>query len=104
MIIQQGDEYALPIVIKMNDASVSPSDIDDLRIQVGEYLKSYVDGELTYDDELEQWLFPMTEEMTRTFTDELTLVQVAVKIGNRKINSVVKKINVYKSIIKKGWN
>lgn len=102
-MIQQGNQYPLPIKIITNNQPITPDDIDDVRIQIGSYLKSYADGEITFNDETNEWLFPLTEHMTQSFGNLRAPVQVGIKIGENLIYSITQNIDIGKSIIKQEW-
>lgn len=102
-MIQQGNQYPLPIKIISNNQPITPTDVDDVRIQVGDYLYSYQDGGLTFNIETNEWIFPLTEQMTQSFTNLRTPVQVGIKKNDRFIYSAIQNVDVGKSIIKETW-
>lgn len=104
MSIHQGDQYPLPVRIMQGDAPLTPSDVTDLRIKVGSYMKSKSSGELTYDADRGMWLFPLTEEMTRKLVGTSVPVQVGVKLGTEIIYSDVLTTRIDYSEIKEEWS
>ena len=98
MKIQKGDQYAIPIALSFNGQNVAPADIDDVRIQIGDELRQYSDGTLTYDSVGKVWLFTVTEEQTRAMGNQ-TGFQSAIKIGEDIYHSDVSIINVRESLI-----
>lgn len=50
IIIQQGDQYSIGFSVTDNDNIVTPSTVDDVRIQIGDSLKSYRDNELVFNE------------------------------------------------------
>lgn len=62
--IRAGDSYILPIQLKQSDNYVTPSVVDDVRIQIGNVLRSYSDGTLTFNGADNTWLYLLTQEQT----------------------------------------
>lgn len=104
MAIHQGDQYPLPVRIMQGSSPLTPSDVTDLRIKVGSYMKSLADEQLTYDAERGMWLFPLTEEMTRKLVGSVVPVQVGVKLGSEIIYSDVLTTRIAYSEIKEAWS
>lgn len=105
-IIQQGDQYYIPVTIKLEDEPVTPDNVDDVRIQIGRFMKSYSAESVSYDSENGVWLYPVTEMETRTMLGE-TSFQVGIKVSGEDsdefIYSPVATVVVSKSIIKESW-
>ena len=102
MTLHQGDQYVIPIESKNATTVITPDDVDDVRIQIGDELRQYSDGGLTFDAENKKWLFHITEEKTRTFTASVNM-QVGILVGTDIIYSSVQKIKLERSIIRKDW-
>ena len=102
MTLHQGDQYVIPVEIKNATAVITPDDVDDVRIQIGDELRQYSDGGLTFDAENKKWLFRITEEKTRTFNCSVNM-QVGILVGTDIVYSSVQKIKVEHSIIRKDW-
>lgn len=102
MTLHQGDQYVIPVEIKNATAVITPDDVDDVRIQIGDELRQYSDGGLTFDAENKKWLFHITEEKTRTFTCSVNM-QVGILVGTDIVYSSVQKIKLERSIIRKDW-
>jgi len=47
--VVKGDAYILPIKIMQGTSPLTPSDVTDVRIQVGDILKTYSKNEITFD-------------------------------------------------------
>lgn len=102
-IIQQGDEYALPFKIKKDDNVITPSDITDLRIQIADNLKSYLNNEITYNTETQEWNYPLTQEETVVLDGATVPLQIGIKqSGNIYYSQTISAV-VGKSIIKEEW-
>jgi hypothetical protein len=78
MPIYQGDQYSLPVCIKHRGEIITPEDADDIAIAVGDIVKSYKDGDLTYEDGV--WLFPLRKEETLKMGEEVKY-QVQLQFG-----------------------
>ena len=59
-VIHQGDQYYLPFYIENDSNPITPNDIDDVRIKVGNIIKVYSKGGLLYDNNI--WLFPIVQK------------------------------------------
>jgi len=103
MQIVQGDEYILPVKIKQGTSTLTPTDVSDVRIQVGDTLKTYSKNELTFNTTTNEWLYQLTQEQTLAFNDARVLVQVGVKTTNDIVYSTSQAIYVDDNIIKKEW-
>lgn len=99
-MIVQGDQYLIPIVIRTTEL-ITPENSDDVRIQIGNSLKTYSKGEITYENE--QWYYPLTEDISMMLESPLVEIQVGIKQNNEIRYSDVKQIDIVKSIIKKEW-
>lgn len=61
--MMQGDMYSLAIQVRNNAGMpVTPEDITDMEIAIGELTKSYRKQELAYHDGF--WLFPLSQQET----------------------------------------
>ena len=102
MTLHQGDQYVIPIEIKNATGVITPDDVDDVRIQIGDERRQYSDGRLTFDAENKQWLFQKKKKKTRTFTASVNM-QVGILVGTDIVYSSVQKIKLERSIIRKDW-
>lgn len=103
-IIHKGEQFAIPFEVKIGEDIAMPEDIDGVRIKVFGKLRSWPDGELTYDAEENAWLYPLDQDQTRGKLPGASEAQVAVKIGNDIIKTDVFGIEVKNSIIMEPWN
>ena len=69
MVIYQGDQYELPIIIKRKNLDIVPDDVEDVIIAVNNVAKSYKKNEIRFHDG--KWLFPLTKESTLLFPKEV---------------------------------
>lgn len=104
MKIMQGDQYYVPIELCFDKEKVTPENVDDVRIQIGDILQSYSEGQLTYSPESQVWLFHLTQNQTRSILDTEVPFQFAVKRGDEIYHSSVSKIPFDRSIIKEDWS
>ena len=104
LIIHKGEQFSIPFDVKINDVIATPEDIDGVRIKVFGKLRSWPDGELTYDAEENAWLYPLDQDQTRGKLPGASEAQVAVKIGNDILKTDVFGIEVKNSIIMEPWN
>lgn len=101
--VVKGDAYILPIKIMQGTSPLTPSDVTDVRIQVGDILKTYSKNEITFDTTTNEWNYPLTQKQTYEFSDNFTKVQVGVKIGTDIKYSFTQSININENIIQKEW-
>ena len=79
--MMQGDSYNLGIKILNNAGSpVTPDDIRDVEITIGNLSKSYLGASLTYSDGL--WMFPLDQEETFRYWPSSLKAQVRVVWAN----------------------
>lgn len=101
--IRQGEQYAIPFVLRYGGEFVTPQNVDDVRIQVQTKLREYSKGELEFDSTLNAWLFPLTEEQSMTFRGFVPY-QVGIKIGHDIYMSETCTVSIGPSIIKREWD
>lgn len=51
MNIHKGEQYAIPFAIKVGDDDVTPENVSGVRIQIGDLMCEYPDGQLQFDSE-----------------------------------------------------
>lgn len=100
-IIQQGDQYAIEVVVKNGEDIVTPETCDDMRIKLGEYTRSYGAGELVCEDGV--WRFPMTQEMSLSFRKGMTTLQAQFKDGAEVRGTSVYPVEVDLSVLREVW-
>ena len=100
--MMQGDAYNLKIEILNEDQDVvTPEAVSDVEITIGSLRKTYASEEVTYDEGLERWLFPLTQEETFRFTPARVKAQVRVVWNNGNVEGVsLGTVNVLESISK----
>lgn len=104
--IHQGDQYIIPFTITSGGEAIEPSDVTGMRIQIGDQLQEYPDGDLTYDSTNGVWCFHLTEEMSSGMSSGRQAVQIGVKEGSSDteiVYSDVFYIDVGASLIKESW-
>lgn len=84
MAIYQGDQYSIPFLIRHGGEIVSPNMVTDVAIAVGDIVRSYLDGDLTYFDG--KWMFPIYSQETLRMPDDVSY-QVQLRIGTEIIHS-----------------
>lgn len=101
--IRQGEQYAIPFVLRYGGEFVTPENVDDVRIQVQTKLREYSKGELQYSSALNAWLFPLTEEQSMTFKGFIQY-QVGIKLGHDIFKSETCSVSIGTSLIKREWD
>ncbi len=79
--MMQGDAYNLGIRILNNAGNpVTPNDIKDLEITIGDLSKTYLRAELSFSDGL--WMFPLSQQETFRYRAAQLKAQVRVVWAN----------------------
>lgn len=97
MNVMKGDQYAIRIVLTIGEGeeehNLTPEEIEDLEIILGKKSKTYLNGEVTFDDEHEEWLYNFTQEESFCFSQN-EIVQARVKIFEKIYGVNLGTINV----------
>ena len=75
----QGDQYQMPLTIKMGETDITPDNCAGVKVSVGGTVKEYP-GAITYDAESGEWLYPLTQAQTLGMHG-LAVVQIQVNMG-----------------------
>ena len=79
--MMQGDSYNLGINILNNAGQpVTPNDIKDVEITIGNLRKTYLNAQVTYHDGV--WIFPLSQEETFRYWPASVKAQVRVVWAN----------------------
>lgn len=79
--MMQGDSYSLGINILNNAGQpVTPDDIKDVEITIGNLRKTYLNSQVTFRDGV--WLFPLTQNETFRYWPDSVKAQVRVVWAN----------------------
>lgn len=77
--MMQGDSYSLEVDIRNGDKKVvTPDDVSDVEICVGSLRKTYKSEEVTFDEDVQKWKFPLTQEETFKMLPAKVKAQVRV--------------------------
>ena len=104
--MQQGDQYAIRVDIKQGGSALEPADVAGVKVQLGDIMREYPDGGLTYDSTLESWLFPVSQAETLALEGTVS-AQVQVNLGGEPaqiVGSPVRRVRVDGSIIRQVWD
>lgn len=74
--IMQGDQYKIGFRFKQNDSYLTPTELSDVRIMVGDTVKTYSGLEVTNTDEW--WYYPITQDETYGIAGNSVRVQVRI--------------------------
>lgn len=103
MVIYQGDQYAIPFIIRVGRTLVTPENASDIRIEIDNDLRSYLDGTISFDPEKNSWNYFVTEEFTRSLSTGSIPFQVGIKMGETIRHSAKGRISLDDNIIKVEW-
>ena len=101
MAIFQGDQYSIPFEIAESNAIVTPENVDDVRIVIGNMERRYSDNTLSFAEG--KWLFPLYSSETACLCGHIR-GQVEITHGDNISHSETFCISVKESlpIFKKG--
>ena len=108
-VIQQGDQYYIPIIITKDGVEMTNENCDDVKIKIDAITKKASNGEISYsnytydDEERSAWLFPITQLQTLSWKAGKICIQAQIKQGDTIIGSDVELISVEFSIIGDEW-
>ena len=102
MKIHQGDQYAIPVKIKLGKTVVTPENCSDVRVKINDKLLEYSSGGLRYSESEQVWQFPLTEDISFSYGNSV-MIQIGVKLDEEFLYSSVQRIEVGTSIIKELW-
>ena len=100
-LVRRGEQYSLKIRLKIENEVITPLNCDSVRIKVGNSVSTSNIG-LTFEDEY--WLFPLSQEFTRSLEGELVPAQAQVKISGDIFETPVYLIRVGDSIFEDIWD
>ena len=98
-MIYQNDQYYVKIKPSINGNIVDDS-VDEMVIKVGDIVKKKSLNQISYDSNLQRWLYFLTTEETAKL-NKFVDVQCWFKIGDNHFDTPVVKVEIGKSIIKK---
>ena len=84
MAIYQGDQYSIPFLIRHGGEIVTPDTVTDLVIAIGEVVRSYSDGTLSYFEG--KWMFPIYKQETLKMPEGVSY-QIQIHYGKDIIHS-----------------
>ena len=98
----QGDSYGLPIeILRSDNTVVTAADVSDVEITIGFLTKTYKSGKVTYNEDTEKWVFPLTQQETFKLPAVRVKAQLRIKWPNGAVEGVdLDGINVHESISK----
>ena len=83
-VIHQGDDLMIPFEIAQNSTPIKPEDVLDVRICIGNIVRSYSKGELIYYDNA--FLFHLTNKDSAKMLG-LVECQLEIKYNSNEIHS-----------------
>lgn len=100
-IIRQGDQYAVPIVIKQGSTVITPDNCLGVRVALGA-ATAYYPGQLTYGDDA--WYFPLTQAQSYQMQAGTAPFQVQVKFdGGDVVTSPCQTVSVQGTVLRGEW-
>lgn len=94
-VIYQGDQYYVPVKIKMGEETLTPNNVDGVKIAFGGAVQEHP-GELTFDG-TEFWLFHLSQNLSMSLTGKAPM-QVEITKGNTIQHSAIKTVDVSGSL------
>ena len=87
-VVMQGDEYGIPIQIKTSEGIATANTFLDVEIVVGDMRKTLADGEITYSETEQAFIYPITQEESLGFSNMKQRVQLRCKFPNGEVVGV----------------
>lgn len=97
MVIYQADQYVIPFTIKHNNKIVTINDITNVKIAVGDIVRSYTEGNLAFDSTTSAWMFYVSKSETAKISGVVE-TQVEVEMTSEIYHSAIISTNVAKSM------
>lgn len=95
-----GDAYNLPIRIETTEGVVSPSMFAEIEVFVGDVRKTLTKEEITFDEERQMFLVPLSQKETFRMRDKEE-VQIRCKFVDGSVKGVsAGEIDIVKSVSK----
>ncbi|MBQ7459835.1 MAG: hypothetical protein IJP67_07040 [Oscillospiraceae bacterium] len=66
--IKQGDAYSIAVRAELNGESLNMAEVESVEVMIGENIRKVYPGDISYDDENETLLVPVTQEETFSLT------------------------------------
>lgn len=100
-MIKQGDAYNLKIKVSNSNYKLNIDDVDVVEVFLGDMIKTYP-GVVTYDEEEDVFLFPLTQSESLMFKPGKTVTfDLRVKFNSGEVTGIQpQKIDVIKSMSK----
>ena len=101
-MLHQGDAFALPFTVSSSGTELTPSNCAGLSAALGTYTVEYGEGGIPWDGTNEQWLFPITAEMSASFGAGDTPFQARAEFSDGSVlHTDVVPVQVKGSIIRR---
>ena len=100
-VIRQGDQYLIPVILKLNEEILTPDMADGVKISFDKAVCSYPNGGLTYSDGY--WLYPLTQKLSLSMEEGYVDFQAQIKIGSDVHTLPKQKVIVDESDIREVW-
>lgn len=105
--IVAGDQYAIPFPIYVSGARATPDNVMGVRIQLNDTLKEWPsedEGAITFDQDRQVWLWPLTEAMSREWPVQRLSAQVGINFGGGDFRYTPNfQLEILPNIIKEAW-
>lgn len=100
--IMQGDSYGLKIeILKADGTAVTTADVSDVEITIGLMSKTYSSGKVTFSEDYNKWIYPLTQAETFKFPAAIVKGQVRVVWADGSVEGApLGEIRVHESISK----
>lgn len=85
MQIMQGDSYDIPFTISTQSGLCNIDDFEDIELMVGTLIKKLSDGQISYDEETQQFSFSVSQQETLLLPSAPQRVQIRCKFSNEYV-------------------
>ena len=99
--LSKGEQYSIEFTIINDSGVVTPDNVDDMRIKVGNTVKTYSKNEISFSNGV--WIYRVTQEESLAFASARVYCQAQYKVGSDIFNTDMYLVKVDKSILLDEW-
>lgn len=87
--MMQGDAYGQPVMLKRRTGEIiTPDDVLEIEICIDDVRKTYADGGVIWNAEIERWVVPLTQEETFSFPASRVSAQARVMLTSGYVEGI----------------
>lgn len=102
--IQQGEQYGLPILVKRGSTIITPDLVDKVSVGIGLFVETWPDGDLTFNQEMNRWIFPLTQTQSFVLSGNIQWQVECVLTNGDIIRTKTQRLVVEPSLLKRRYS